>query len=69
MRLGVVLHQMLDALEIFRWGKCMLAHMFHEMHEIVFHGKKTMAAMCMCYRSGHGTIYRCADPFMRTSVS
>ena len=39
---GVMLQQMVDAPEIFGWGQCMLAHMFHEMHELVFHEKKTM---------------------------
>ena len=40
---GVMLQQMVATPKIFSWGQCMLAHMFHEMHEIVFHGKKTMA--------------------------
>ena len=34
---GVMLQWMLDALERFRWGECILAHMYHEMHKIVYH--------------------------------
>ena len=41
---GVMLQRMVDAPEIFGWGQCMLAHMFHEMHEVVFHERKTMVA-------------------------
>ena len=41
---GVMLQRMVAALEIFGWGQYMLAHLFHEMHEAVFHERKTMAA-------------------------
>lgn len=41
---GVMLCQMVEAPEIFGWGQCILAHLYHEMHEIVFHEKKTMAS-------------------------
>ena len=40
---GVMLQQMVEAPKIFDWGQCMLAHLFHEMHEVVFHERKTMA--------------------------
>lgn len=39
---GIMLHRMVEAPEIFGWGQCMLAHMFDEMHKIVYHGRKTM---------------------------
>ena len=41
---GVMLQRMIEALEIFGWGQCMLAHLFHEIHEVVFHERKTMVA-------------------------
>ena len=34
---GQMLQTMLDTLERFGWGQCMLVHMFYEMHEIVYH--------------------------------
>ena len=36
--------RMLDAPERFGWGESMLAHMFFEMHEIVHHERRSMAA-------------------------
>lgn len=33
-----MLQMMLENLERYGWGKCMVAHMYHEMHE-----KKSMA--------------------------
>ena len=41
---GVMLQKMLTSPKIFGWGQCMLAHLFHEMHEVVFHERKTMVA-------------------------
>ena len=38
-----MLHRMIEVPKIFGSDYCMLAHLFHEMHEIFFHEKKTMA--------------------------
>ncbi len=34
---------MLEALEQYICGQCNLTHMFHEMHKIVYHERKSMA--------------------------
>ena len=39
-----MLQRMLDELIHYGWGQCMLAHMYHEMHEIAYRGAKSMAA-------------------------
>ena len=39
-----MLQRMVEAPEIFGWGQCMLAHLLHEMYEVVFHERKTMVA-------------------------
>lgn len=40
---GKILQMMLETLERYGWGQCMLAHIYHEMHEIVYHERKSMA--------------------------
>ena len=41
---GRMLQRMLDEPIHYGWGQCMLAHMYHEMHEIAYRGAKSMAA-------------------------
>lgn len=42
---GHMLQRMLDRpVTRFRWGECMLAQMYHEMHEVVYQSAKTIAA-------------------------
>ena len=39
-----MLQRMLDEPIHYDWSQCMLAHMYHEMHEITYQGAKSMAA-------------------------
>ena len=41
---GRMLQRILDEPIHYGWGQCMLAHMYHEMHEIAYRGAKSMAA-------------------------
>ena len=37
-----MLQSLLDELIHYGWGQCMLAHMYHEMHEITYKEAKSM---------------------------
>lgn len=39
----MVAHMMVTPSEL-AWGQCLLAHMFFEMHEVVYHDSKSFAA-------------------------
>jgi hypothetical protein len=41
---GRMLQQMIERPRRYGWGQCMLAHMYHEMHEVVYREAKSMAA-------------------------
>jgi hypothetical protein len=60
-----MLQRMIDAPKRFGWGECMLAHMFFEMHEVVYHEWKSIATGIMFYRCGHGTTCQLHVSFLR----
>ena len=41
---GHMLEKILQQPAQFGWGQCFLAHMYHEMHEIVYQEARSMAA-------------------------